>query len=105
MGLFDRWQERSEKKELRTLYNRLQPYMDKTEKSHEELCKRVISSVFNISTNNPPGIIEARAWKFCQAMLVAEGYLSIPSIDINRPMAISEVWATTAAIKRTLDQF
>src|SRR4051794_8716308 len=105
MGLFGGLQERREKKELQALYNRLQGYVNEAEARRDKVCRRVVGSVFNVSPDNPPGIIAARAWKFCQAMLATEGFLYIPPIAINNSITTSEVWKNTAAIKRTLDQF
>jgi hypothetical protein len=95
-------QEKRERKELQALYNRLQGYVGEAKNRREELCARVIRTVFNTSTK---GIIEARAWRFCQAMIDTEGYLYPPAITINQPLSTSEVWKYTEEIKRTLVQF
>jgi hypothetical protein len=91
--------------ELGDWYNRLQAYVGEAEKQRNELCTKAVASVFNLSINEPRGIVEEAAYQLCLTLLALEGHLYLPEVEINKQRTMTETWELTAKIKRALVPF
>jgi hypothetical protein len=87
------------------VYNRLQAYVGEAEEQRNELCTKAVASVFNLSINDPRGLIEEAAYQLCLTLLAIEGHLYLPAIEINKQRTMTETWELTAKIKRALMPF
>jgi hypothetical protein len=97
--------EHRELAELGDLYNRLQSYIDEAEEQRNELCTKAVASAFNLSINDPRGLVEKAAYQLCLTLLALEGHLYLPAVEINKPLTMVETWELTARIKRALVPF
>src|SRR5436309_677244 len=91
--------------ELGELYNRLQAYVGEAEEQRNELCTKAVASAFNLSINDPRGLVEEAAYQLCLTLLAIEGHLYLPAIEINKQRTMTETWELTAKVKRALVPF
>jgi hypothetical protein len=91
--------------ELGDWYNRLQAYIGEAEEQRSELCRTAVASAFNLSINDPRGLVEEAAYQLCLTLLAIEGHLYLPAIEINKQRTMTETWELTAKIKRALVPF
>src|SRR5207302_1373762 len=91
--------------ELDDWYNRLQAYVGEAEEQRNELCAKAVASAFNLSINDPRGVVEKAAYQLCLTLLAIEGHLYLPAIEINKQRTMTETWELTAKIKRALVPF
>src|SRR4051794_26166472 len=84
--------------ELGDLYNRLQTYIGEAEEQRDALCTEAVASAFNLSINDPRGLVEEAAYQLCLTLLAIEGHLYLPAIEINKQRTMTETWELTAKI-------
>lgn len=96
---------RHERKDLAALCARLQRYTGAAEGRRNDLCASVIGRAFRQSAGEAPPLLARAAWQLCQALLADEGHLHLPTVDLDRPLSITQMWELKASITRALVPF
>jgi hypothetical protein len=89
-----------EKRELLGLWERLVRLSGQAQAKREAFVSRVVDRF-----SFPDAAIRAAAVELLHKLLFFEGYFIAPEVNLNRPMAISEVWDARTLVLRQLKVF